>query len=306
VVNDAAELAGPAAVVGDQVGPGGGQAIAWLEPEAGQAALDLAEVVDPGHRLLARVAALVQVDVGAEQPRLLGQHVVGQLEAGPGQAVLDPDRLPALGRGPLHPGPLQAGGGRRGARPDQVDPDRGAVGHQVGPGDPGPAGARDREAGRGQGGVGAPAEQGRGPPGRPADPHVVAEHEPGQPLGQARGGLGLGVEQGPLVQDGQPEGELDPALGRQQQGLGGVAGGQVEGVLGGDGVEVAQHVVPGQVQGGQVGPVDEGDGAGQGVHGPMVAIVVCAPDRAMANWAYTRREVVQLSEPVRTREVTAR
>src|SRR4029453_16120988 len=66
VVDHAAELAGAAAVVGDQVGPGGGEG-GWaplpgpggrLEPEAGQAALDLAQVVDPGHRLLARVAAL--------------------------------------------------------------------------------------------------------------------------------------------------------------------------------------------------------------------------------------------------------
>jgi hypothetical protein len=38
----------------------------------------------------------------------------------------------------------------------------------------------------------------------------------------------------------------------------------------------------------------------------MVAILVCGQVGAMANWAYTRREVVQLSEPVRTREVTAR
>jgi hypothetical protein len=38
----------------------------------------------------------------------------------------------------------------------------------------------------------------------------------------------------------------------------------------------------------------------------MVPIPVCGPVPAVANWIYARREVVQLSEPIRTREVTAR
>jgi hypothetical protein len=175
---------------------------------------------------------------------------------------------------------------------------------QLGAGDGGAAGGRDGQAGRGQGVAGAGAEQGRGlGADRRADGHVVAEHEPGQPLGQRLGRGRLGVEQDAVVQHGQTEGELDLPLGRQQQRLGGVARCQVEGVLAADGVEVGQHVVPGEGHRRQVGTVDD---AGQRGHEPMVAIVVCGPVSRVANWAYTRREVVQLSEPVRTREVTAR
>ena len=92
----------------------------------------------------------------------------------------------------------------------------------------------------------------------------------------------------------------DVTVGQPVTGAASLLGAGTEAALAAAGLPVPG---PGQGDRGQVGPVD---GAGQRGHVPMVAILVCGPDPAMANWQYARREVVQLSEPVRTREVTAR
>src|SRR6266516_7701319 len=64
MVDRAADLAGTPPVVTDQVGAEGWwRSVRVLEAEAGEATLHLAEVVDPGDRLLARIAALVEVDM---------------------------------------------------------------------------------------------------------------------------------------------------------------------------------------------------------------------------------------------------
>ena len=283
MADHAAELAGPAAVGGVQVGPERRRRLgrAEVEAEAGQAALHLAEVVDPGDRLLARVAALVEVDVAREQAGLLGEHVVGELPAGRRQAPLDPDHLPQPGRGAGRPGRAQGAQGGRGGLADHVDPGGGAVddqGRAGGRRPPGHPGRRHRQPGPGQSGVGARPEQAEPTRLGLADGHVVAEHEPLQPVGQGRRGRRVGVDQHPAVEHGQPDRVLDAALGRQQQRLGGVAGAEVGGVLGADRVQVAEHVRPGQAQGGQVGPLDRdhpvagGGQAGVEVHGPMLGL----------------------------------
>src|SRR6266542_3230220 len=70
---DTADLAGTPAGLGDETGPGCRRPDAGvLEAEPGQAPLHLSQVVDPCDRFLARVAALVEVHVRAEQPGLLG------------------------------------------------------------------------------------------------------------------------------------------------------------------------------------------------------------------------------------------
>src|SRR6266508_4071758 len=106
VARDAADLAGAPAVLGAQVGPWRGEPAA-LEAQAGEAALHLAQVVDSGDRLLARIATLVQMDMGTEQPGLLGEHVVGQLLAPAGQAPLDPRQFPGLQRRERHARPAE-------------------------------------------------------------------------------------------------------------------------------------------------------------------------------------------------------
>src|SRR4029453_5586276 len=105
-----------------------------------------------------------------------------------------------------------------------------------------------------------PARPGTGT-GSPAAARAAAA--PGRPPGAG----GLGVDQDALLQHGQPEGELDLALGRQQQRLGGVAGSPVEGVLGADGGEVSEAVGPAQDDGRTVRPLQGHDPLGGRLQG---------------------------------------
>ena len=198
--------------------------------EQGQPARRAAEGVHAGDRLLAAVAALVEVYGGRDPADLVGDRAVVGVLPEAGLAAPDAQRLE---------GPHAAGGTgglgvlrQVGAREDVVLPD--ATGSQVG-----------RSPGHGQ------------RVGEVSDLDAHHEAHPVEPLGERAGGTGLGVGGEGLAVVGAVHRVLDVPVGREhQRGRGHARLERLE-VLGGQRVQPREAVGPADAYDAAVGQVDE-------------------------------------------------
>ena len=219
------------ATVEQQVGAGARQPVGGaVEVQHRQPPRRPAEGVHAGDGLLAAVAALVEVDGGADPPGFVGDRAVVGVDAEPRLAPGDAQGLegPQCRTAARPPGRRPPAG--RGA-PGRT-PSHGSVSADRSPGD-GDVVGDDRD--------------------------LDAHHEahPVEELHQccAPAGFGVGGERLAVVDAG--EGVLDVALGAQDQRLGPLALGEVEEVLSGQRVQPRQPVGPADPHDVAMGEVDE-------------------------------------------------
>ena len=107
----------------DRVAVGGQPVHAAVQVQEDQPPRRVAEVVHPGHRLLAPVAALVQVHRGLDPADLVRDGPVIGIQAEPGHPRGDPQRLERPHARQRGPAPDQLGGrvGQQVPRHDQID-----------------------------------------------------------------------------------------------------------------------------------------------------------------------------------------
>ncbi len=220
--------------------------LAAVEVQEDQPARRLAQVVHPGDRLLAPVAALLQVDGGGDPAQLVRDGAVVGLEAEARAVVLHAQRLVRQqpGRGPVPggvrlqvaPGQEQLAAVRRLADDDAV-----------------------RHLGDGTGGL---VDDGvvRGAVG---DLDPVEELHRFQVGEQRLLGAGFDVRPGGLAVVDQVERVFDMAVRGEDERLGGLVRGEVADVLGEQQMQPAQPVRTGDRDDAAVGEVDESGAVGE-------------------------------------------
>lgn len=224
---------------------------AAVQVQEDQAARRVTQVVHAGHGLLALVAALVEVQGRADPVHLVRDRLVVGLETQPGAVVLDPQRLIRPEPGEPQPEP----------RCQPLAREQDVVTHGDGPlGQGGP-----RLFGHGDHGV---AIRHVGDLDPQHEPHLVEER------GQLSTGARLDMRPDGLTVVDEDEVVLHPALGVQQQRLGGSTGFQVVEFLRAETVEPAQTVGSGDPDDLAIAPVDHRlSGEQRALLGEQVAVV---------------------------------
>ncbi len=221
--------------------------LAAVQVQEDQPARRLAQVVDPGDGLLAAVAALLEVDGGADPAQLVGDGPVVGLQAQPGAVGLDAQ---CLQRQDADRRALRRGEGLQvGARQEQIAAVRGL--------------AYDGVLGHLGDGAGRKVDDGD-------LVRAVGDLDPVEELHALQVGdqrllaARFGVHPGRLAVVDEVDRVLDVAVRGQDQGLGGVAGREVADVLGEQQMQPAQPFGAGDGDHAAVGEVHEAGAVGEG------------------------------------------